>query len=362
MFDTPKGNPLQSLRAGSLPPRTERAAYAALSVHLCPTCLPVHGHTHVVPLLAWAVRTAAAHGILDVVEQTAARAAFLAAVQAAETFLSRPEGQAAAAPQEAQGLLHEPWPPAPCAPLGFSAAHPHGQAAGSRHLSAHPVTLPTQHQTTRERAGVRTLSLARDNGCQFDGRRWTLRFAGHTVTQRNLKGWRYIAFLLQRPGEDVHVLDLLALTDAQPMTPLAGLAGASAAQLAAQGLRVTRGLDARSTIDATARAAYRQRLVDLQDELEEAERNNDPARAAHIRVEMDFLATELVAGYGYRAHGRTAGETTEKARKAVTNRIREALAKLKDTHPALWEHLCRSLKTGTFCSYRPTPAMRWTWQ
>jgi hypothetical protein len=200
-----------------------------------------------------------------------------------------------------------------------------------------------------------------DNGCQFDGHRWTLRFAGQTITQRNLKGWRYITCLLQRPGEDVHVLDLLALTDAQPPPARAGLTGASTDQLAAQGLRATRGLDSCTTIDATARAAYRQRLRDLRDDLEEAEHDNDLARAAHIRAEMDFLATELAAGYGYRAQARTAGEAAEKASKAVTNRIREALAKLKDVHPAFWAHLCRSLKTGTFCSYRPTPATTWTW-
>jgi hypothetical protein len=107
-----------------------------------------------------------------------------------------------------------------------------------------------------------------------------LRFADHTVSQRNLKGWRYLSFLLQRPHVAVHVLDLLQLTDAHPRPIHAGLTGASADYLAAQGLRATRGLKARVTIDATARAAYRQRWLELQGELAEAERGNDSARAA----------------------------------------------------------------------------------
>jgi hypothetical protein len=177
--------------------------------------------------------------------------------------------------------------------------------------------------------------------------------------QRNLKGWRYLTFLLQHPREEVHALDLLQLTDAQPGPARVGLWGASADQLAAQGLRATRGLDEHTAVDATARSAYRHRLGELQDELEEAERFNDPVRAANIRAEIEFLAAELATGYGYRTHSCTASETADKARKAVTNRIRGALAKLQDAHPTLWHHLFTSLKTGTYCSYQPAQPTRW---
>ena len=179
------------------------------------------------------------------------------------------------------------------------------------------------------------------------------------MTQRNLKGWRYLTFLLQRPHEDVHVLDLLQLTDAQPGLARAGLTDASADRLAAQGLRATRGLDERVTIDASARAAYRQRWVELQGELEEAEQWNDPARSAKLRAEVDFLAAELASGYGFRAHARSSSGTAEKARKAVTNRLRDAMGKLQYVHPALWQHLVTSLRTGTFCSYQPSHPTPW---
>src|SRR5262249_51091427 len=153
------------------------------------------------------------------------------------------------------------------------------------------------------------------------------------------------------PHEEVHVLDLLRLTDAHPESMRAGLTGASADHLAAQGLRVTHGLDERLTIDAAARTAYRQRWLELQDELAEAARWNDSARSAKLRAEEEFLATELATGYGSRTDTRTVRTTAEKARKAVTNRIREAITKLQSVHPALWQHLGASLKTGAFCSY-----------
>jgi hypothetical protein len=206
---------------------------------------------------------------------------------------------------------------------------------------------------------VRSTAALETNAYHFDGRRWTLRFAGQTVTQRNLKGWRYLTYLLQRPHEEIHVLELLQLTDAQPGNIRAGLTGASVDHLAAQGLSATRGLDARLTIDSAARTAYRQRWVELQSELDEAERCNDPARAAQLRAEVDFLAAELARGYGSGAEAPTATETAERARKAVTNRLRAALAKLQHVHPALWQHLSAALKTGTWCSYQPVHPTRW---
>jgi hypothetical protein len=63
--------------------------------------------------------------------------------------------------------------------------------------------------------------------------------------------------------------------------------------LAAQHLRVTGAGDAGAQLDARARAAYTQRLEDVQAILDEAERFNDPARAATARVELDFLTAEL---------------------------------------------------------------------
>ena len=68
--------------------------------------------------------------------------------------------------------------------------------------------------------------------------------------------------------------------------------------LAAQHLRVTGPGDAGAQLDARARAAYTQRLEDLQAVLDEAERFNDPERAATARAEIDFLTTQLATAYG----------------------------------------------------------------
>lgn len=194
------------------------------------------------------------------------------------------------------------------------------------------------------------------NVFRYDGKHWTLAFAGQACQQRNTKGLRYIVFLLQTPHREWHVLDLLALTDTDPEVTRAS----TPTEVFTGQLTVRRKQSEESPpLDAQARAAYRRRLEDLQAELQEAEAWCDAMRATKAREEMDLLTAELANAYGSVRHARSRNEDAEKARKAVTNRIRDALAKLQKTHPLLWQHLFTSLKTGTFCSYQPTQPTPW---
>jgi len=54
-----------------------------------------------------------------------------------------------------------------------------------------------------------------------------------------------------------------------------------------------------------------------------------------------------------------AGDAAEKARMAVTWRIRHAIRKIEAAHPELGRHLANSLRTGTFCTDRPERPVAW---
>jgi hypothetical protein len=112
-------------------------------------------------------------------------------------------------------------------------------------------------------------------------------------------------------------------------------------------------------LDSQAKAAYQRRLHELQEELEEAQRCNDPDRAAKAQAEIAFIANELGAAYGLGGRVRQAADSVEKIRKAATNRIRESLARIQQAHPALWRHLFSAIKTGAFCSYTPEKPTPW---
>jgi hypothetical protein len=93
--------------------------------------------------------------------------------------------------------------------------------------------------------------------------------------------------------------------------------------------------------------------------LTEAERNHDLERAARLQQEIDFVTTELADAYGLGGRARKTAAVAERARKAVANRIKESLAKMRKPHPSLWLHLFNAIKTGTFCSYTPEKPIDW---
>ena len=189
-----------------------------------------------------------------------------------------------------------------------------------------------------------------------EGDVWTVIYAGTSVRLKHSKGLGDIAILLANRGRDIHVADLIAASAGAPPNPRS----TPAADLVAQGLRVSRGASGDAVLDHRARADYRERLAGLHRELEDAERCNDEGRVARARAEFDFIAGELASAFGLGGRGRRAGSPIERARKAVASRIRFSLAHIARVHPALASHLRRYIRTGTVCSYVvPDEPVRW---
>jgi hypothetical protein len=179
---------------------------------------------------------------------------------------------------------------------------------------------------------------------------WTIAYAGSEVRLRNARGLEYVAHLLRHPMRDMHVLDLVSLS--RLATETAASLGA-----AASGPRRT-GATAAVLPDPRAKSAYRARLESLREQLDEAEGFNDVARATRLGEEIELLISELGGVYRPRA-APTANDPIERARKAVANRIRSTLQRLRREHPALTRHFDLTLRIGTFCSYRPEHPPRW---
>lgn len=193
------------------------------------------------------------------------------------------------------------------------------------------------------------------NQLRRQGEYWTVGFGGTVVRLKDAKGVRYLAELLRQPGREMHVADLVAAVDGTAADASRRLARA---QLAQEGLSPDAGSDGPVNLDAQARASYRRRLRDLHETLDEAERFNDAPRIAGARAEIEFLTGELAAAYGL--HGaRSQMQPLERMRKAVGNRIRAAIERLRPLHPGLARHLSIAVKLGAFCSYRPDPPVAW---
>jgi hypothetical protein len=170
---------------------------------------------------------------------------------------------------------------------------------------------------------------------------------------RDLKGMRYLARLLAEPGREYHVLDLVAAETGRSVQ----LDSSQAAGLPRAALS-----DAGQGLDAQAKDAYRRRLAEIEDDLEQARAIGDAERAAQAEAERDFLVRELARAFGLGGRERRAASASERARAGVTRAVRQAITRITEHHPQLGQHLSRTIRTGTYCAYVPDPRAPADWR
>jgi tetratricopeptide (TPR) repeat protein len=193
---------------------------------------------------------------------------------------------------------------------------------------------------------------ADENVLRREGDYWFVAFAGQTTRVRDLKGLQYLACLLADPGREFHVLDLVTLER--------GWSG-DAGHGAEPGLTRSSGPDVGVALDAQAKAAYRRRLAEIDEDIEESRAMRDDERAAQAEAERGFLLRELARAVGLGSRDRRVGSASERARASVTRAIRHATARIHEYHPGLGEHLDRAIRTGTYCAYLPDPRVPLVW-
>jgi hypothetical protein len=169
---------------------------------------------------------------------------------------------------------------------------------------------------------------------------WTIGRDGATAALPDLKGLHYLRVLIERPGVDVAAAELAAAVTGAPAVTDSG---------------------GGELIDRRALAAYRQRLAELDGELDEARSWADEARLARLRLEREALLTEVRAAAGPGGRRRRFGSAGERARVAVRKAIAAALDRIGQHDPALARLLRDTVHTGAACRYDPDPArpVRW---
>ncbi len=200
---------------------------------------------------------------------------------------------------------------------------------------------PVEHQEPLDEQPVASFNIFRREGDY-----WTVTFEGNTVRVRDLKGMRYLARLFADPGREFHVLDLVAAETGSRVQ----VEGDQAASLPGSAFG-----DAGEILDARAKEAYRRRLAEIDEDIEEARATGDGERAAQADAERDFLLRELAGAVGLGGRDRRAASASERARAGVTRAVRQAITRIADHHAQLGEHLNHAIRTGTYCAYLPDP-------
>ncbi|SDM56202.1 hypothetical protein SAMN05421869_14745 [Nonomuraea jiangxiensis] len=170
--------------------------------------------------------------------------------------------------------------------------------------------------------------------CRFrrHGRHWQVELGGRLALVEHSVGMAHLAVLIANPGREILAADLAAGTWTR----------ASEAVAAAQPM-----------LDDQAMDTYRQRLAQLQAEIDEFESMYDLERAAALRLEREWLVSELTAATGIGGRARSFTGSEERARIAVGKAIRRALSRISAVDPAMGEELRAAVQTGLRCCYRP---------
>jgi hypothetical protein len=189
---------------------------------------------------------------------------------------------------------------------------------------------------------------------------WTIQYQGQIARLKATRGLHCLASLLGHPGREFHVSELIAVVADVPVPAVAHLASDTSKEDGSQ-IRTALFQDAGPILDGHAKAEYARRLADLRGELEDAERLNDSEQAGKARQEMDYIAEQLAAAVGLGGRNRRAASQAERARSAVTKRIKDSIDKIAKALPPLGRHLAASIKAGYFCSYSPNTdrPVRW---
>lgn len=208
-------------------------------------------------------------------------------------------------------------------------------------------------RVTQESAGEESpsdagppVSTAAESVFLREGDVWQIVFEGLACRLKDSRGLQYLGLLLRHPGRQFHVTELLNLAGGAVATPKG---------VPDTGLDLQVQRDALPGLDERARRAYRARLAELQQELEEAEGFNDAGAAERAQREIEMLTNEIAGTL----RGTTAGE---RARVSVAKRLKDALDRIRRAHPVLADHLTATVKTGFLCSYTPDPRVPIDWQ
>ena len=167
--------------------------------------------------------------------------------------------------------------------------------------------------------------------CKRVGRRWQLTLADRSVLVEDSTGMLHLAVLIANPRREIPASELVS-----GLASLGGDGGVGQPALDPQAVR-----------------AYRNRLKQLDAELDVLEADGPADQATSLRAERDWVVAQLANAAGLAGRTRLFSDEGERARVAVGKAIRRALTRITEADPDIGDHLRERVHTGKRCAYWP---------
>jgi hypothetical protein len=200
---------------------------------------------------------------------------------------------------------------------------------------------------------------------QDHGDYWRIAYGSKEARLKDMKGVKYLAYLLQNPNKEIKAYALAAQFAIAGQRDYLKPINKSIkdtnddyehAELEDKPMQ---GVD--EDLDEKAKKELREHLQKLSIERNNAEANHDPATIQRINSEAKQIEDRLKSGLGLFDRSRKFATPDERARKAVTNAINAAIKKICHYLPDLTSEL-KNIKTGDTCSYRADPSNSPAWE
>lgn len=193
------------------------------------------------------------------------------------------------------------------------------------------------------------------------GEDWLIKYKGNTSFFGHLEGFSYIAYLLRWPNKPVPVYELKNASQKTAGPPVD-----TKARILGEGLQETTATHAPIKNGFTT---IKQEWSRLKNELNEAQKHNDPGRSEIIQLEMQKLEDEAQRFYGAgslsgKSRRGPVNKEAEQLRQNINKRINGAINRISENRglPGLAEHLKTHIKTGRIVEYSTTPETGVSWE
>lgn len=205
-----------------------------------------------------------------------------------------------------------------------------------------------------------------------EGTIWSVTYENKTKPFHDLKGMRYMAQLLAKPGKSISAAELMETSKKRPTGPKTDISNGidpelienigkmSDEQLDEQQLSRGGLSSAGDITDKDTIRDVKERILELEDSLGIAKDTRDSDRESIIREELNKLKKYLAGGVNIRGELRKDKDSDERIMKAVSRCIKYSCSVIKDEHPSLGHHLDISIKRrGHHFRYGPDRPIKW---
>lgn len=173
------------------------------------------------------------------------------------------------------------------------------------------------------------------------GEYWAIRFEGDDTYLKDTVGLRCIGQLLANPNALMFVMELRAILDGQ-----------NPDEVVQPGAR-------EDVVDQETLTDLKRRYLELQSDLEEAQRDGNELEETEIEQEMERIIQYLGQVRGKGAETRKVSDDFEKARSATSKAFWRIVNQIRNDLPQFATRLEKSCTVGMICNYTPEVKIDW---